>query len=164
MGDIIARPPAPVHVTYWVTCGYAGCVFLRLLHGSARRSIRGISTSTVYHRLELPAALAGAIFLAAHKVAKPAAKAYRIETSRSRQKGDRTLRPGKATLLWNELCAQLQPHLRQYGQQVNLGRMLGLPRQRINAFVASGAGCPDAERTHQLLALLMATRQGKRPS
>ena len=75
-----------------------------------------------------------------------------------------TLRPGKNTPLWNELRAQLRPHLHKRGQQVNLGRMLDLPRQRINAFVTGGGQMPDAERTLQLLAWLMAVRQGRRPA
>jgi hypothetical protein len=92
-----------------------------------------------------------------------ALKAYRFEP-RAPGRGGRTLRPGKNTPLWNQLRAQLRPHLRQYGQQVNLGRMLGLPRQRINAFVTRGGEMPDAERTLQLLVWLVAVRQGRRPS
>lgn len=91
-----------------------------------------------------------------------ALKAYRFEP-RSPGRGGSTLRPGKQTPLWNQLRAQLRPHLRRYGQQVNLGRMLGLPRQRINAFVTGGGRMPDAERTLQLLVWLVAARQGRRP-
>lgn len=76
--------------------------------------------------------------------------------------GGATLRPGKHTPLWNELRAQLRPHLYKRGQQANLGRLLGLPRQRINAFVTGGGQMPDAERTLQLLAWLMAVRDGRR--
>ena len=66
--------------------------------------------------------------------------------------------------MWNELRRQLRPFLKEYGRQVNLGRLLGLPRQRINAFVTGGGEMPDAERTLQLLAWLVAVRKGSRPS
>ncbi|MDB6115499.1 MAG: hypothetical protein JWQ62_2444 [Lacunisphaera sp.] len=93
---------------------------------------------------------------------KYAAKAYRLR--RKRPQVGATLRPGVETPLWNELRAALRPHLRHYGTQVNLGRVLGLSRQQINSFVTRGKRMPDAERTLQLLAWLAATRQGRRPS
>jgi hypothetical protein len=52
----------------------------------------------------------------------------------------------------------------RYGDQANLGRILGLPRQRVNAFITGGGQMPDAERTLQLLAWLMAAQRGRRPS
>ena len=58
--------------------------------------------------------------------------------------------------------AELRPYLRRYGDQVNLGRGIGLPRQRINAFVTRGTEMPDAERTLQLLLWLSAKRQETR--
>lgn len=114
--------------------------------------------------LEVPAKLAEVIFVASFEMAKRAAKAYRIEARKRGRRGGGTLRPGKETPLWNELRRQLRPHLRVYGSQVNLGRLLGLPRQRINAFVTGGGEMPDAERTLQLLAWLMAVRRGRPPS
>jgi hypothetical protein len=113
-------------------------------------------------RFEIPGDLVKVILAAAVEMAKQSPKAFRI--ARRRSKGGATLRPGKDTPLWNELRAQVRPHLLIYGQQVNLGRLLGLPRQRINAFVTGGGQMPDAERTLQLLAWLMAVRRGKRPS
>ena len=92
-----------------------------------------------------------------------ALKTFRFEPRRA-GRGARTLRPGAQTPLWNQLRAQLRPQLRRYSQQVNLGRMLGLPRQRINSFVTGGGQMPDAERTLQLLVWLVAVRQGRRPS
>ena len=89
-------------------------------------------------------------------------KAFRISPRRVRN--NVTLRPGRETLLWNELRTQLQPHLLRYGDQAKLARVLGLPRQRVNAFVTGGGQMPDAERTLQLLAWLIAVRQGKSPS
>jgi hypothetical protein len=110
--------------------------------------------------LQLPAELALLITEAAVEMAQKAHQAYRIE---NRGKRGATLRPGKETPLWNELRAQLQPHLRRYGDQVNLGRVLGLPRQRINAYITLGSQMPDAERTLQMLAWLIAARRGQRP-
>jgi hypothetical protein len=110
--------------------------------------------------LQIPAELTLLILETATEMAKQAHKAYRIE---HRARRGATLRPGKDTPLWNELRAQLRPHLRRYGDQVNLGRVLALPRQRINAFVTQGTQMPDAERTLQMLAWLIATRRGQRP-
>ena len=90
-------------------------------------------------------------------------KAIRVEKQRRGSRG-KTLRPGRRTPMWNELRRQLRPFLKEYGRQVNLGRLLGLPRQRINAFVTGGGEMPDAERTLQLLAWLVAVRKGSRPS
>ena len=116
----------------------------------------------IHPRLRLPVELAELILAAATAMAKQAPQAFRIE--RPRSKGGATLRPGKETPLWNELRTQLRPYLKKYGNQVNLGRVLGLPRQRINAFVTGGGQMPDAERTLQLLAWLLAVRQSQRPS
>jgi hypothetical protein len=116
----------------------------------------------VLKRLELPAKLGELILLAAVEMAKQSHKAFRI-TRRHGHIGI-TLRPGKDTPLWNELRAQLRLHLHKHGQQANLGRLLGLPRQQINSFVTGGGRMPDAERTLQLLAWLMAVRQGRRPA
>ena len=90
-------------------------------------------------------------------------KAFRVEKQRRGSRG-KTLRPGQNTPMWNELRRQLRPFLKEYGRQVNLGRLLGLPRQRINAFVTRGGEMPDAERTLQLLAWLIAVRKGAPPS
>ena len=101
------------------------------------------------------------IIAAAAEMAKQSHEAFRIA---GRPKRGATLRPGKETPLWNALRAQIRPHLVKYGDQANLGRILGLPRQRVNAFVTGGGQMPDAERTLQLLAWLMAARQGRLPS
>jgi hypothetical protein len=112
-------------------------------------------------RLAIPGKLGELLILFAETVAKKAHQAYRI--GRNAQKGA-TLRPGKDTPLWNELRAQLRPHLRKRGAQANLGRLLGLPRQRVHTFFTDGSQMPDAERTLQLLAWLTAAHQGKRPA
>ena len=110
---------------------------------------------------ELPLKLAELIVAAAFEMARDSQKAFRI-SARGRGPGA-TLRPGRETPLWNELRAQLRPYLEKYGEQANLARVLGLPRQRINDFVTGGGKMPDAERTLQLLAWLMAARERKRP-
>jgi hypothetical protein len=109
-------------------------------------------------------ALAEGAVTASAAMARQAVKAFRIEPPRRTRKGGHTLRPGDQTPLWNELRRQLRPYLRQYGHQANLGRLLGLPRQRVNAFVTGGGQMPDAERTLQLLVWLHEVRRGARPS
>ena len=114
-------------------------------------------------KLDVPVALVDLLVAASAAMAHQTVQAFRLEMRRRPALGGRTLRPGHETPLWNELRRQLRPHLRQYGHQANLGRLLGLPRQRINSFVTGGGQMPDAERTLQLLAWLMAVRQGRRP-
>ena len=113
-------------------------------------------------QLELPAALGELILQAATAMASQSRKAFRGSPRRVRS--NLTLRPGRETPLWSELRTQLQPHLVRYGDQAKLARVLGLPRQRVNAFVTGGGQMPDAERTLQLLAWLIAVRQGRPPS
>ena len=102
-------------------------------------------------QLELPADLTLLILEAAFRVGR-------------RPKLGGTLRPGKETPLWNALRAQIRPHLTKRGDQAKLGRLLGLPRQRVQAFATAGSQMPDVERTLQLLAWLSLVRQGRTPS
>lgn len=111
----------------------------------------------------LPIGVILAIEEAAEEMVAHLSKSFRVE-NRQRGRGGKTLRPGPVTPLWNELRSQLRPLLKKYGHQANLGRLLGLPRQRVNAFVTGGGEMPDAERTLQLLAWLIAVRRGPRPS
>jgi hypothetical protein len=115
---------------------------------------------------DLVTPLAKVLLEASVAMASQSAQAYRIALRRRsrRGRGGATLRPGDETPLWNELRRQLRPHLRLYGRQANLARLLGLPRQRINAYVTGGGQMPDAERTLQLIAWLMAMRRGRPPS
>ncbi len=69
-------------------------------------------------------------------------------------RSQRTLRPGPDTPLWNELVRQVRPHLRKRGSKAQLARLLGLPRQRLQDCLKSGAACLDAERTLLLLGWL----------
>jgi hypothetical protein len=111
--------------------------------------------------LEVPAKLSELILDAAVLMAEQSYKAFRV--GRRPQRGA-TLRPGRETPLWNELRAQLRSQLLKYGEQANLARVLGLPRQRVNSFVTGGGQMPDAERTLQLLAWLMAARHRRPPA
>ncbi len=111
--------------------------------------------------VELPIKLSELILEAAVAMAEQSSKAFRVS---GRRRGGRTLRPGPETPLWNELRAQLRPLLVKRGDQVRLARVLGLPRQRVNDFVTGGGAMPDAERTLQLLAWLLAAKHGQRPT
>ncbi|WP_438481743.1 hypothetical protein [Oleiharenicola lentus] len=121
-----------------------------------------MSFHSAQRNLELPAALTEALLTLAVEMAKHSAKAFRIERPSLRR--GKTLRPGSKTPLWNELRKELRTELKRYGDQARLGRLLALPRQRVQAYVTRGTEMPDAERTLQMLAWLMATRQGRPPS
>ena len=112
-------------------------------------------------QMELPAALAEVLAGAAIAFLEERRRAFR--TARPPRKGA-TLRPGRDTPLWNALVAEVRPQLRKYGTQVNLGRLLGLDRQTINAYFIARTRMPDAERALQLLTWLIAVRQGLPPS
>lgn len=114
--------------------------------------------------LEIPYALGHALHLVAAEMAKQTNEAFRLARRRSSLGAGTTLRPSKETPLWNELRAQLQPLLRERGDQAKLARLLGLPRQRINSFVTGGRQMPDAERTLQLLVWLMAVKKERPPA
>lgn len=105
-----------------------------------------------------PSFIFGALLVdAAGAIANEAA--YRLRACAQPKRRGRTVRPGTDTPLWNAVRKQLKPHLSRYGDQAKLGRMLGLPRQRINDFVTGGGKMPDAERTLQLIVWLIALRR-----
>lgn len=119
------------------------------------------SRKTSSRNAELPADLSALVIKAAARMARDSSKAFRV----SRQPKDGlTLRPGRETPLWNSLRAQIRPRLKQHGAQASLARLLGLQRQQINAFITTGTRMPDAERTLQLLAWLMAQREPRPPA
>ena len=111
--------------------------------------------------MELPAALAEILAGAAVAYLEDRRRAFRVDR---RPRLGATLRPGKDTPLWNALVAEVRPHLRRHGTQVNLGRLLGLDRQTIHAYFVARTRMPDAERTMQLLTWLIAVRKGLPPS
>ena len=112
-------------------------------------------------QLELPAAIAEAILDAAAAIVANQQRAFRL--SRRPRRGA-TLRPGAETPLWNALVAEIRPHLKQHGTQANLARLLGVPRQQIHAYFGPRSRMPDAERTLQLIAWLVAMRKATPPS
>lgn len=72
-----------------------------------------------------------------------------------------TLRPGPGTPLWNEIVTAAKPFLEKRGEKATLGRILGVPRQRIHEFFVARTAFPDAERTLVILQWLAARRAGQ---
>ena len=98
-----------------------------------------------------------------YKIFSPTAKASARLRGLPRNPGGATLRPGPATPLWNRLVTQVRPLLKHRGEKAQLARLLGVHRQAVNEYFASGSRMPDAERTLLLLEWLQARQQGKRP-
>ncbi|MFA5058031.1 MAG: hypothetical protein WC485_07950 [Opitutaceae bacterium] len=115
----------------------------------------------LHPRFELPASVLELLLEAAAAIVADQRKAFHVA---HRPRKGATVQPGRETPLWNALAAEIRPHLSRYGAQANLGRVLGLSRQQINAFFTRRTRMPDAERTLQLLAWLMAVRQQRPPS
>jgi hypothetical protein len=115
----------------------------------------------IFPQIDIPATVAAAIQDAAAEMLTEKAKTVR-PTHRGR--GGETLRPGPETPLWNAFAAQVHPLLKSRGEQAKLARLLGLHRQSIHAYFSAGSRMPDAERTLQLLAWLIAKRQEQSPS
>ncbi len=63
--------------------------------------------------------------------------------------------------MWNELAKAVRAQLTRYGDKARLGRLLGLPRQRVHELLLYRRHMPDAERTLLLLAWLSARHQGR---
>jgi hypothetical protein len=74
----------------------------------------------------------------------------------------RALKPGSQTPLWNELVALAVKRFWRRGDKTNLGRYLGLPRQRIHKLLVERSACPDAERTLLLLVWVRARLRDSR--
>ena len=107
--------------------------------------------------LEISAALSLALMEAAVKSARLAAQSV---SRHQRSRVGQTLKPGNGTPLWNELVAAVRAQLTRYGEKARLGRILGLPRQRVHELLKSRKHLPDAERTLLLLAWLHARSRG----
>jgi hypothetical protein len=108
----------------------------------------------------LPLQVGGAIFEAAEALVADRAKAFRLAR---RVRTGTTPRPGVATPLWNTLATEVRPHLKKRGSQAMLARLLGLDRQQVNAYFVQRTRMPDAERTLQIIAWLVAQRPGETP-
>lgn len=98
--------------------------------------------------------MADLIEIAGSETARVLRKKYRDLTRRN---VGSTIRPGPDTPLWDELArfAASQVGLR-YGDKAALGRILGVPRQRVHDYLVAKRACPDAERVLELLVWLSA--------
>jgi hypothetical protein len=110
-------------------------------------------------RLAIPLILAEALFDAAARTARDAARRG-IQSRWPRRRGH-ALRPGSDTPLWNELVQQALPLLRKRGSKAKLARILGLPRQRLQDCLKAQTACLDGERTLLLLCWISARHQGR---
>jgi hypothetical protein len=111
----------------------------------------------MHPKLEIPAALAGVLADAVTALVADSAKAYRLSR---RKRAGATLRPGRDTALWNALATLTRPYLKKRGAQAHLARLLALDRQAIHAYFTARSRMPDAERTLQILAWVIAQRRG----
>ena len=109
----------------------------------------------MHPRLRLLAGLAGF---------SPEAQASVRRCLAPRRKSGGTIRPGRDTPLWNKLAAEVRPLLKRRGEKAQLARLLGLHRQAVNEFFASGSRMPDAERTLLLLEWLRVRQAGRKPA
>lgn len=111
--------------------------------------------------MRLPADLALALYEGAEFAARAAARAAAGRLRRQPQRRGLALQPGEHTPLWNELVRQVTPHLTKRGSKARLARVLGVPRQRLQACLKAKKACLDAERTLLLLSWLAARHQGR---
>jgi len=110
-------------------------------------------------RLAVPLILAEALFDAAARAARDAARRA-VQSRRPRGRGH-ALRPGPDTPLWNELVKNALPLLRKRGSKAKLARILGLPRQRLQDCLKARTACLDGERALLLLCWISARHQGR---
>ncbi len=103
-----------------------------------------------------------ALFDAAEKAAENAVRAAK-RSGRRRPPGA-PLKPGADTPLWNVLAESCRQRLTRHGDKAKLGRLLGLPRQRIHQLLVAKSACADAERTLLLLAWLAQKNRGEDPA
>lgn len=100
---------------------------------------------------------------AAEVTALAAKRYYRERKRRPRNGRYAALQPGPETPLWNELARMCERQLTRYGSKAKLGRILGVPRQRIHQLLVAKTACADAERTLLLLGWLATRRKGHFP-
>jgi len=111
-----------------------------------------------FRELDLVANIASEFAMAAIAARRQAARA--AVAARRPRRGS-VLHPSQDTPLWNELVRAVNAQFRRRGDRVNLGRILGLPRQRIYELFRRRRHLLDAERTLLLLIWLQARRAGK---
>ncbi|HEY4301598.1 MAG TPA: hypothetical protein VGM73_12030 [Candidatus Didemnitutus sp.] len=95
--------------------------------------------------------IANLVTIPAGALARAAARRLK---RRPRRRGA-TLRPGLDTPLWLALAARVRPHLRARGNKSKLARELAVNPSRITEYFVRGTAMPDAERTLQILAVLL---------
>ena len=117
------------------------------------------SSPRPHHSELLPNALSDALILAANEVAAEQRRGVHSPPQRKSGVKGETLHPGPKTPLWNTLVDDVRPWLGKRGAQANLARILGLQRQQVNAFFTQRSRMPDAERTLQILAWVIAARK-----
>jgi hypothetical protein len=105
--------------------------------------------------------LVGTLTDAAEATIRATAKS--LAPRRPRPSRGQTLRPGSKTPLWNEVVTAVRPWLARRGAQAKLARILGVPRQRVNAYFVGRTASPDAERVLLILYWLSARTAGKDP-
>jgi len=108
-------------------------------------------------RLKTLYGIADGFLLLGEAALRAATKTYQKRPPKPR---GATIRPGPETPLWNELSAEIRRLIRKRGEKANLGRFLGLPRQRIHQYLMEKSSGPDAERTLLLLVWVSARRRG----
>ncbi len=112
-------------------------------------------SNPIHPRLDAPFAVADALVFLARELTRVAAS----QLQPPRRKRGTTLRPGRSTTpMWNALAATVRAELRTYGEKSRLGRILGVPPQRIHEYLRSNSAMPDAERTLLLLTWLSQKR------
>jgi hypothetical protein len=116
-------------------------------------------TSRIVYPVQIPGALSLALMEAAAHCLQAAARKLRPDHKLRRRQN--SLKPGPETPLWNELAAAAEARLVQHGEQARLGRILGVPRQRVHELLRSRRHLPDAERTLLLLVWLQARTENR---
>ena len=92
--------------------------------------------------------------------AEASARALKTACKHSRTTRGVGLKPGADTPLWNELTLVLRQQKWTYGEKAKLGRILGLPRQRVDDFIVGRRRLPNAEHTLLILHWLNSRQKG----
>jgi len=107
-------------------------------------------------RLNAALALGAGLELAAVATARALKDTYK----HTRPPRGEALKPGSDTPLWNELSLVLRQQKWAYGEKARLGRILGVPRQRVDDYIVGRRRLPDAERTLLLMHWLNSRQHG----
>lgn len=113
----------------------------------------------IHPKLDVTFAVADTLVLVARELTRVASA--QIPTRHAPKKGG-TLRPGRATPMWNALAAAVLPYLKIRGEKMKLSRILGVPAPRLHEYLIAKTAMPDAERVLLLLHWL-AQRRVERP-